>query len=589
MPLRPRRIVLARAVAAALLVLPVCWLAATAATPSATSTFRNDPDRLVFVTVHWRDRAQLQRIAANFQHLIIDEKARTARTEASAADLATLRRLGVRVDIDDASTERMRRAESALAERETLSQRGLSGAALRAEESIPGFSCYRTVEETYATINSMAYYKPNLAKQFDIGPTWQWKNSGGATGYRIKVLRLNNTATDARIPNKRNMVVLAAIHAREYTTAELTTRFAEWLVNGYGTDADATWLMDNFRFHFILQANPDGRKKAESGLSWRKNVDTANGTCSANAYGIDLNRNFPWRFGQVPNGSSGDPCAATYRGPSSMSEPETQALMRYIVGTPNSQGVYEGGVLPDLRTDTGVAPTTYPGLFLDIHSFSQLVLWPWANTSASAPNMTDLRTLGRRLAYFNGYRPVQWIGMYPADGTNTDAVYGATGAPSYTIELGQSFFEDCATFESSTYPRNLEALKYAARTLNAPYTYAGGPDTTSVGAAATTITAGQEFAVAGWFDDSRYNQNNGTEGVQAIAHATAYLDGVPWAGGVRSFAMIPSDGVFNTSRERAYVNIPTGGLAKGMHTVYMRAVDASGRAGTAKAIRFRVQ
>ena len=172
MPQRPRRIALARAVAAALLVLPVCWLAAGAATSSAapasaTANFQNDPDRLVFVTVHWRDRAQLARIAAHFQHMIVDEKARTARTEANAADLVKLQRLGVRVDIDDASTERMRRAESALAERETLSQRGLSGKLLRAQESIPGFSCYRTVEETYSTINSMAYYKPTLAKQFE--------------------------------------------------------------------------------------------------------------------------------------------------------------------------------------------------------------------------------------------------------------------------------------------------------------------------------------------------------------------------------------------------------------------------------------
>ena len=120
--------------------------------------------------------------------------------------------------------------------------------------------------------------RPSIATVRDIGPSWTWQKTGGAQGYRMRVLRLNNAATDATVPNKPNMVVLAAIHAREYTTAELTTRFAEWLVKGYGTDPEATWMLDNFRFHFLLQANPDGRKKAESGISWRKNTDTDNGT-----------------------------------------------------------------------------------------------------------------------------------------------------------------------------------------------------------------------------------------------------------------------------------------------------------------------
>ena len=40
------------------------------------------------------------------------------------------------------------------------------------------------------------------------------------------------------------MVVFGSIHAREYTPAELLTRMAEWLVSGYGTDPEATWLVD---------------------------------------------------------------------------------------------------------------------------------------------------------------------------------------------------------------------------------------------------------------------------------------------------------------------------------------------------------
>ena len=226
--------------------------------------------------------------------------------------------------------------------------------------------------------------------------------------------------------------------------------------------------------------------------------------------------------------------------------------------------------------------------FLDIHSFSQLVLWPWASTSAAAPNGNALRTLGRRLAYFNGYAPRQWIGLYPADGTNTDTVYGLTGAPSYTIELGQEFFEDCPTFEGSTYPTNLAALKYAARTAFAPYTLPAGPDTTEIAGSARSILRGKAFAVSAWVDDARANQSNGTEPVQAVASVRAYLDAPPWSANPVSFAMSANDGTFNASRELATVVIPTGLLKPGRHVVYVRATDANGNAGTPRAVIFNV-
>ena len=595
----PRRVLAARLVAAAC-VLPVAGLllGATPAQKTPLQNFQTDTDRLVMATAHWHNRAQLQKIAGSVQHLIIDEKARTARFEASSDDLARLRHMGIRVEIDDVATQRMRKAEESMARalqgdipgltspKRTTS--ALTASKLTAESSIPGFACYRTVEETYATMDQLAAARPSLASVIDIGPSWDAAHSGGPAGYRMRVLRLTNSATNAAIPDKPNMVVLAAIHAREYTTAELVTRFAEWLVNGYGTDPDATWLVDNFRFHFILQANPDGRKKAESGLSWRKNTDTDNGTCSANSYGVDLNRNFTWAFGQVPDGSSSDACDATYRGPSASSETETTNLMRYILGTRGTNGEFTGGVLPDFRTDSGTAPTNYRGLFLDIHSFSQLVLWPWASTSTAAPNGTALRTMGRRLAYFNGYAPKQWIGLYPADGTNTDTVYGTTGAPSYTIELGQEFFEDCETFETSTYPMNMEALKYAARTLFSPYTMPGGPDTTQIAVSAGTVPRGKTVAVSAWVDDARFNQNNGAEAVQNIASVRAYLDAAPWSSNPSSFVMTANDGAFNSSRELVTVTIPTGALRAGRHIVYVRGTDASGIAGTPRAVLFHV-
>lgn len=535
-------------------------------------------DPLVVITAHYVDRAQLQRIASHFQHLLIDEKTQTIRVEATHDEMMALRREGVDARIDDAATRQLRQSET------TYQQ------SLVQEQAISGYPCYRTVDETYATMDGLAQARPDLARVVDIGPTWLEAQQAGA-GHRMRVLRLTNSATDAQFPDKPVMAVEASIHAREYTPAELLTRFAEWMVNGYGTDNQATWLLDNYRFDLILQANPDGRVKAESGLSWRKNVDNSNGACTDTTYGIDLNRNFPFKWNSTSGGSSGNPCASTYRGPTKASETETKDMFRYIAGTPDSTGVYSGGVLHDRRGDalTSAAPSNYRGMFLDLHSYSQRVLWPWAFSTAHTANATALRTLGRRIAYFNAYKPQQWINMYAADGTTTDTMYGLLGAPSYTIEMGVAFFESCSTFEGSTLPKNMAAMKYAARNLMAPYLWPSGPDAYALSVSPNSVTAGTTVTVTATIDDTRFNQTNGTEAVQAIIAANAYLDQQPWLSQTTPRAMRANDGAFDTSKEVVSVRLSTTGLAKGRHVVFVRGKDASAKFGTPNATYFTVQ
>lgn len=530
---------------------------------------------MVFVEAPYADRAQLQRIAARFQHVIVDEDSRVARFEATGEEYLSLRLEGIAARIDEAATAQLRRADEALS---------------IGDDAISGFACYRTVEETYATMDSMATARPDLARVVDIGPSWL-RTRTASSGYRMRVLELGNAATDATIANKPSMVVLGSIHAREYTPAEVLARFAEWLVQGHGVDNEATWLLDTYRFHLVLQANPDGRKKAEAGASWRKNVDDTNGSCSANDYGVDLNRNYPFRWNGATNGSSGNPCAGTYRGPRSASEPETQNVLRYVAGVPDANGVYRDGVFPDRRGDaaTSAAPQDTRGLFVDLHSYAKMVLWPWSYTSSATGNGAALRTFGRRMAWFNDYAPRQWVGLYVADGTTTDTVYGLLGVPSYTIEMGVAFFESCTTFQNTTLPRNLAALRYAARNLTAPYVYPSGPDTVSVTVSPATVNAGEPVTVTATLDDGRFNNSHGTEAVQSVTAASAYLDQRPWTGGATRIAMQPSDGRFDTSRETARTVVATNGLARGRHVVFVRGSDASGAVGTPNAAYFTVR
>lgn len=541
-----------------------------AATGSAHAAV--DEDSLVIAHARYRDRTELQAIASRFQHIIVDQKTKTVTVEASHDDIIALQRAGFRVDIDSAATDQMRASDADMT-----------------TESISGYPCYRTVEETYATMDALAASHPNLVRIVDIGPSWL-RSRDAAAGYRMRVLRLNNVATDATLSNKPNMVAVASIHAREYTPAELLTRFSEWLVNGYGKDSEATWLLDNFQFQFVLQGNPDGRKKAEAGLSWRKNVDNLNGTCSANAYGVDLNRNYRYRWHSAPGGSSSDPCLGNYRGPYTLSEPETAGILRYIAGVPDSNGIYSGGVLPDRRGDaaTSLAPSDYRGMFIDVHSFASMVLWPWSYTDAPPPNAAALQTLGRRLAWFNDYSPRQWTGLYIADGTATDATYGLLGAPTFHFELPAPFFESCASFQDSTLPKNLNALRYAARNLFAPYIFPAGPDVTSIAVSSNRVAPGTTIGIGALVDDTRFNQTNGAEPVQNITSVQAYLDQAPWTPGAVPIPMVAHDGAFNSNREVARVALSTTGLPIGRHTVYVRGTDASGSPGTPQAILFTV-
>ncbi|MEO8459309.1 MAG: M14 family zinc carboxypeptidase [Dokdonella sp.] len=521
-----------------------------------------------FVEAHYDSAAAIAEVAAHFQHLAIDRKRRIVRVDTDEEGIAVLERAGMQVRIDLAATAQMR----------TFYDQAKGVA-----DSIPGYACYRTVEETYATIDAIVQAHPDIATVTDIGPTWE-KTQNSLNGYSMRALRVTRLATAVGDPDRPTMVLFGSIHAREYTAAELVTRFAEWLVNNDGSNAQATWLIDHTDFRLVLQANPDGRKKAESGLSWRKNTNRLSAGCAGNPNnsGVDLNRNFSFNWNSTGNaGSSPVPCDTTFRGAGSASEPETQNLRQYVAGSLDGNGVYGGGALPDKRIDDRnvAAPLDYPGLFFDMHSYGELVLWPWGDTTDPAPNSDGLQTFGRRVAFRNGHTPEQADTLYPTDGTTKEMFYGGLGAPSYTIELGMAFFESCSSFENNVVAKNLNALRYAARAAHAAYRLPGGPDVSAITITPNPVVAGTPVQITATIDDTGYNQTNGTQLVRTIKSASATVDLLPWQAGAVPIALGASDGTFNTSTEAINGMIPTNSLGNGRHLIYIQGVDNDGGSG----------
>ncbi len=441
-------------------------------------------------------------------------------------------------------------------------------------QAIPRFPCYETVEDTFAVAEGFETTYPQLAEWIDVGNSWE-KNAG-LGGYDIFVLKLTNKSTTG---NKPKLFINSAIHAREYATAPLNLDFARWLLEGYDNDADATWILDNHEVHLMLQTNPDGRKRAETGISWRKNTNQNFCGPTGNRRGVDLNRNFTFGWnGTNGVGSSGNQCSATYRGPRPGSEPEVQALENYV-----------RNLWPDRRgpNRNDAAPANTSGIHIDIHSFSELVLWPWGDVNQSAPNGRALATLGRKFAFFNGYSPQQSIGLYPTDGTSDAVSYGELGVPAYTFELGTRFFQECSTYENRILPDNLPALIYAAKVVRTPYITPAGPDSINVslsnGASAGGVAPGTNVTVSATANDARFNNSNGTESTQNISAAEYYIDVPPWSSGANAFAMQANDGGFNERSEGVSATIDTSSLSVGRHTVYVRSRDTSGNWGAVSA------
>lgn len=516
----------------------------------------------IVARVSYADVADLQRLVAAYDVWSVDRKGRTVVALLDAGEAAALAAEGRTLTILPGETAQVRQPPAAAA----------SVAA-----GIPGFACYRTVDETYADLAALAAAHPELAQWVDIGDSWRKATLGEPEGADIYALVLTSAAHPGPKPR---FFLMAAIHARELTTAETATRFAERLVAGYGRDPEITWLLDYAEVHIVPQANPDGRRIAETGDLWRKNAN--DNLCADGRYGVDLNRNasFKWNVCAPGEGcSSANACVETYRGSGPASEPEVQALQGYLES-----------IFPDQRgpLDTDPAPDDAPGLYVSLHSFARQVLFPWdwsqpGTETYRAPNFTQLQTLGRKFGHYYGdYEVCQAPEcLYRLDGSVDDWIYGELGVASYTFELGTAFFQSCAAYETSVVTPTLDALLYAAKAAFAPYTLPAGPDVTAVHLSAPFGVTGT-LGVEALADDGRYRSGPandwGVEPTQPISAARYTLNAPSWISAGAAYTMAALDS-FDAVTETAVAELDLAGLAQGRHTLFVEAQDGDGNWG----------
>ncbi len=465
------------------------------------------------------------------------------------------------------------------------------------------FGGYRTVDQLYADLEAMNQASPDLSELVQYGQSHCLSQGGcimkgGETlpGFPLLAMRVTNeNRPGSSIINGENITMgskpvfflMANIHAREITTPEIAMLFLEQLLGGYGNDPDVTWLVDHHEIWIVPTVNPDGHWLVELGETpayggqpfyQRKNANNdANNDgmpdCSAwppgeaAQPGIDLNRNHSFEWNQ--GGTSNQSCDLTYLGPKAASENESAAIEDLI-----------SALIPDQRGQdlNDAAPDDTTGIFITLHSYSNLVLWPWGSRSSAAPNKMGLQAIGDKFATFNGYQSCQsGPCLYHTSGATDDWAYGVLGIPAYTFEIGNQFMPPFSEIENRQWPDNGPALLYAAKIARTPYMIVRGPVVNQPAVSGDnpllTLTA--------TVDDT----NNGD---QRVVAAVATIDTPPWVAGVGKIALQATDGEFDSKVEAVTGSISTAGLSPGWHMAFVQGQDMGGNWGAVSAAFFEV-
>ena len=183
--------------------------------------------------------------------------------------------------------------------------------------SMAGFYTYK---EMLRTLDSMRKKFPKLITKKQAVSAAQTAN-----GNVLYFVRISNNPKAEQ--NKPKILYTALHHAREPESLTQLIFFMWYLLENYNTNADIKNIIDNEELYFIPCVNPDGYLYNEAtnptgGGMWRKNRrDNGDGN-----YGVDLNRNYGYKWGYDNSGSSNYTGDETYRGPYAFSEPETQMV-----------------------------------------------------------------------------------------------------------------------------------------------------------------------------------------------------------------------------------------------------------------------
>lgn len=215
-------------------------------------------------------------------------------------------------------------------------------------------------------------------------------------------------------------LLMGAHHAREWPSIEVPMATALKLIEEYRTNEEVKRLVDSREIWIVPMVNPDGvTYSMEKSRFWRKNRRN-----NGSSYGVDLNRNYGYQWGNVGSSNSGS--SDTYHGTGPFSEPESQAIRNFV------------------EREKFQASISY-------HTYSELILYPFGYAyNVPNPDSKIFEKMAGDMSKFNGYTPQNSAELYPAMGDSDDYLYGEKKVLSFTFELCRTFIPDASQIDGFT-------------------------------------------------------------------------------------------------------------------------------------------